>query len=138
MFGDTGFGVQANMTLTGSDLSVDNHATDFQFVLPGLSDSANFVAFYDNNGLQARIAYNWRDTFLNGVGQGNAPYYTEAYGQIDMNASYELPMIEGLTVFVEGINVTESSQRQYARFENQFKHAEQWGARYNIGARFTF
>lgn len=138
MFGDSGFGVQANMTLTGSDLNVDNHATDFQFVLPGLSDSANFIAFYDKDGLQARVAYNWRDTFLNGVGQGNAPYYTEAYGQLDVNASYDLPMVDGLTVFVEGINVTDSSQRQYARFESQFKHAEQWGARYNIGARFTF
>ena len=34
-----------------------------QFVLNGLSDSANFIAFYDKEQLQVRLAYNWRDDF---------------------------------------------------------------------------
>jgi len=138
MFGESGFGVQANATFVQSNLDVDNASTDFQFVLPGLSDSANLVVFYDKDGLQGRIAYNWRDTFLNGVGEGNAPYYTEAYGQLDMSLSYDLPWIEGLTVFVEGINVNDASQRVYARYENQFKSAYQYGARYNLGVRYSF
>ncbi len=57
---------------------------------------------------------------------------------MDVTVSYDLPFFEGLTVFAEGINVTDESQRQYARYENMFKHAEQYGARYNIGARYTF
>lgn len=138
MFGESGFGVQANATLVDGDLDVDNASTDFQFVLPGMSDSANLVGFYDKNGLQARIAYNWRDTYLNGVGEGNAPYYTEDYGQIDISVSYDLPFVEGMTVFVEGINVSEESQRVYARYENQFKSAYQYGARYNLGVRYSF
>lgn len=138
MFGESGFGVMANATLVDGDLEVDNSATDFQFVLPGLSDSANLVAFYDKNGLQGRIAYNWRDTFLNGVGENNAPYYTEAYGQVDISLSYDLPFAEGTTVFLEGINVTDESQRVYSRYENQFKSASQYGARYNLGVRYTF
>lgn len=138
MFGESGFGVQANATFVQSNLDVDNASTDFQFVLPGLSDSANLVVFYDKDGLQGRIAYNWRDTFLNGVGEGNAPYYTEAYGQLDMSLSYDLPWVEGLTVFVEGINVNDASQRVYARYENQFKSAYQYGARYNLGVRYSF
>ncbi len=138
MFGESGFGIQANATIVKSNLDVDNSATDFQFVLPGLSDSANLIAFYDRDGLQARIAYNWRDTFLNGVGEGNAPYYTEAYGQVDLSLSYDLPWIEGMTVFVEGINVNDASQRVYARYKNQFKSAYQYGARYNLGLRYNF
>lgn len=138
MFGESGFGVQANATLVSGDLEVDNASTDFQFVLPGMSDSANLIGFYDKNGLQARIAYNWRDTYLNGVGEGNAPYYTEEYGQIDVTVSYELPFVEGLTVFVEGINVNDASQRVYARYKNQFKSAYQYGARYNLGVRYNF
>ena len=137
-FGDSGFGTIANLTLVAGDLSVDNSSTDFQFVLPGLSDSANLIAFYDKNGLQARIAYNWRDTFLNGVGQNNTPIYTEEYGQVDISVSYDLPFFDGLTIFAEGINVTDESPRQYARYKNMFKHADQYGARYNIGARYTF
>ena len=137
-FGESGFGVIANMTLVSGDLEVDNSSTDFQFVLPGMSDSANLIGFYDKNGLQARIAYNWRDTFLNGVGENNTPYYTEEYGQVDISVSYDLPMVDGLTVFVEGINVTDSSQRVYARYKNQFKSAYQYGARYNLGLRYNF
>src|SRR5690606_22105303 len=100
-FGESGFGMMANLTLVGGDLSVDNASTDFQFVLPGLSDSANFIAFYDKNGLQARVAYNWRDNFLNGVGQNNTPIYTEDYGQVDVTVSYDLPFLDGLTIFAE-------------------------------------
>ncbi len=138
MFGETGFGLQANATFVTSDIDVDNSSTDFQFALPGLSDSYNLVGFYDANGLQARIAYNWRDTFLNGFGEGNTPYYTEEYGQVDVTVSYDLPFVEGMTVFVEGINVTDESQRVYARYENQFKSAHQYGARYNLGVRYSF
>lgn len=138
MFGETGFGVQANATFVKSDLDVDNASTDFQFALPGLSDSYNLVAFYDKDGLQARIAYNWRDTFLNGFGEGNTPYYTEEYGQLDISVSYDLPWVDGMTVFVEGINLSEESQRVYARYENQFKSAHQYGARYNLGVRYSF
>ncbi len=138
MFGESGFGVQANATIVDGDLEVDNASTDFQFVLPGMSDSANLIAFYDKDGLQARIAYNWRDTYLNGVGEGNAPYYTEEYGQIDVTVSYELPFVDGMTVVVEGINVNDASQRVYARYENQFKSAYQYGARYNLGVRYNF
>ncbi len=138
MFGESGFGLQANATFVNSDLEVDNSSTDFQFALPGLSDSYNLVAFYDKDGLQARIAYNWRDTFLNGFGEGNTPYYTEEYGQLDLSVSYDLPWVEGMTVFVEGINLSEESQRVYARYENQFKSAYQYGARYNLGVRYSF
>ncbi len=138
MFGESGFGVQANATFVSSDIDVDNSSTDFQFALPGLSDSYNLVGFYDLHGLQARIAYNWRDTFLNGFGEGSTPYYTEDYGQVDVTVSYDLPFVEGMTVFVEGINVTDESQRVYARYENQFKSASQYGARYNLGVRYSF
>jgi TonB-dependent receptor len=138
MFGESGFGVQANATFVSSDIEVDNSSINFQFALPGLSDSYNLVGFYDNHGLQARVAYNWRDTFLNGFGEGNTPYYTEKYGQVDIMVSYDLPFVEGMTVFVEGINVTDESQRVYARYENQLKSASQYGARYNLGVRYNF
>jgi hypothetical protein len=128
----------ANATVVSGDLEVDNASTDFQFALPGMSDSANFIAFYDKDGLQARIAYNWRDTFLNGIAENNTPLYTEDYGQIDVTLSYDLPFVEGMTVFVEGINVTDESQRVYARYKNQFKSAYQYGARYNLGVRYNF
>jgi hypothetical protein len=45
---------------------------------------------------------------------------------------------DNLTVFVEGLNLTNESQRIYNRFPNQLKNANQFEARYNIGARYSF
>ena len=85
----------------------------FQFALQGLSDSANAVLFYDKGGIQARLAYNWRDKFLQSSGAGRNPTYIEAYGQLDGSASYEF--LKGYTVFVEGINLTGASRRAHMR-----------------------
>ena len=93
MFGDSGFGVSANYTLVDSDLKYDNHDRGEQFALEGLSDSANLVAFYEKYGWSVRAAYNWRDEFLAGRFDGTGlpnPVYTEAYGQLDLNASYNV------------------------------------------------
>ncbi|MEH6580776.1 MAG: TonB-dependent receptor [Halioglobus sp.] len=138
LFGDSGFGVMANATFVEGDVDVDVSQVGFQFVLPGLSDSANFVAFYEKNAWQARIAYNWRDEFLSTT-ESNQPQFTEEYGQWDMNASYMLPWFdERATVFIEALNVTDESQRIYNRYDNQLRTANQFGARYNLGFRYTF
>ena len=138
MFGESGFGIMANATFVEGDIDVDVSKVGFQFVLPGLSDSANLVAFYDKNGIQARIAYNWRDEFLSST-ESNQPQFTEEYGQWDANASYVLPWFdERAMVFVEAINITDESQRIYNRYSNQLRTANQFGARYNLGFRLTF
>ena len=65
VFGETGFGFLANATFVGtnkpynpSDISGSTSA------VPGLANSWNFVAFYDKNGFQARIAVNRHDDVL--------------------------------------------------------------------------
>lgn len=135
MFGDSGFGVSANYTTVEGDINVDRSAIGFQFVLPGLSDSANVVAFYDKGPFQARVAYNWRDEFLNGT-RNNSPHYTEEFGQWDVRVNWFAT--DNLNVFAEGINVTNESQRIYNRYPNQFTDANQFEARWAIGARYAF
>ncbi|MDG2017983.1 MAG: TonB-dependent receptor [Porticoccaceae bacterium] len=166
-FGESGFGVIANYTKAWSDQSyVTNPTTEkcisdevvaeggkcmiTQFALSGLSDSANLIAFYDKDGLNARIAYNWRDDFFAGDGQGQGAFYADNgdrrigenptfvqdYGQIDISASYEIN--DNLTVFLDGINVTNESNRNYGRTERQVLRAGQTGARYNLGVRYNF
>jgi TonB-dependent receptor len=140
-FADTGYGMIVNYTMANANISYDNTFTSgAQFVINGLSDSANFIAFYDQDGLQARVAYNWRDDFLAGIGQAQGtftnPTNVRAYGQWDFNVSYEYD--DNFTVFVEGLNVTESIPRNYGRIDSQVLGVYQGGARYNFGARFKF
>jgi len=139
LFSDTGFGLIANFTLVNSDVEYNNaDRSDPVTPLLGVSDSANLIAFYDKDGIQVRIAYNWRDDFLSALhdGQGANPVYVEAYGQLDANVSYEYN--ENLTVFAEAINLTDEITRSYGRHELMVKNIQQMGPRYNIGVRYKF
>ncbi|RJE77134.1 TonB-dependent receptor [Pseudoalteromonas sp. MSK9-3] len=136
MFGESGFGLQANATKVSGDVEVDRDVVDPQFALVGMSDSANFSAIYDKDGLSVRLSYNWRDEFLSGFDQHSSPVFTEAYSQVDLNVNYQVT--DQLVVFFEGLNITEQTQRVYVRYPEQFLNGAQYGARYNIGARYTF
>ena len=137
-FWNTGFGAILNYTIVNGSAKFDNSlpSSVFQFALEGLSDSANAVLFYDKHGIQARLAYNWRDKFLASSGSGRNPLYIEAYGQLDGSASYEFR--KGMTVFVEGINLTGSSRRGHTRHKNNVAFVSPGYARYAAGVRIAF
>ncbi len=136
LFGDTGWGVQANATIVNGNVDADRDIIGKQFALTGLSDSANFTVFYENDVISARVAYNWRDEFLAGFGEFDAPEFQEDYQQIDANVTWNAT--DRLAVFVEAINLTSEVQRKYNRYPEQFRLGQQYGARYNIGARYNF
>ena len=139
LFGDSGFGLQANATFVNGNVKYDVTKITQSVSLTGLSNSANFVAFYDKHGIQARLAYNWRDTFLlatDQLRQPNEPVFTKAYGQLDASASYALN--DRLTVLVEALNLNDGSVFTHGRFANQFINAYHSGRRYAAGVRFKF
>lgn len=146
ILGDTGFGWIVNYTDVEGDLVFDNLQPGSNFggalqnPLPGLSDTFNLIGFYDDNGLQVRLAYNWRDKFLTsdiGVsGEPGNPLYVEPYGQWDLNASYEVT--PQTMVFLEAINITDEGRFVVGRSSAYTNFATQTGARYNFGLRYTF
>jgi len=134
MFGDSGFGVIANYTIVNTEDEYVPHSLDNPFAITGLSDSANLVGFYEKDAFSIRIAYNWRDDFL--LTGGSSPVFTEAYSQVDISASYDIN--DSVSVFIDGINITEEDTRRHGRFTNQIINHEEGGARYNVGVRATF
>ncbi|KAF1686990.1 TonB-dependent receptor [Pseudoxanthomonas broegbernensis] len=134
VFGDSGFGLAANYTLVDSGLTYDAGRLGTQFAMTGLSDTANLVGFYDKGPWQVRAAYNWRDKFLAGL--GSTPTYVEAYGQIDLNVSYQVN--DHLSLSVEGINITDESTRAHGRNSRQLHNITQLGPRYMFGLRYRF
>ncbi|MEP1743513.1 MAG: TonB-dependent receptor [Kangiellaceae bacterium] len=138
-FGESGFGLQANYTIVDGDIGFDNAAdpSQTQFALIGLSDTANVVAMYEKDQWHARISYNWRDGFLNNASIYNSePEYVEEYSQVDFSIGYEYN--DNLSFSFEGINLTEENRRTHGRTQAQLWRLEQFGARYSIGARYTF
>jgi TonB-dependent receptor len=139
-FGDTGFGILANYTIVRGDIGykVTSDPNVNQFALLGLSDSANAVLMFEKFGLSARLAYNWRDEFLQTVNQGawRNPIFVEPYDQIDLSVGYDIN--DNLAVSFEAINLTGEDVRWHGRSDKQLWRLEDQGARYALGARYKF
>ncbi len=140
VFGETGFGVGVNATFVGGDVDVDNYYIGRQKVLEGLSDSANLQMFYEKDGLSVKVTGAWRSEYLVGLGLPDtgadaAPLYAEDFLQWDLSVNYNIA--ENMTVFFDGVNLTNETERTYSRFESQFVSAAQYGPRYVLGFRYT-
>lgn len=137
-FGDTGCGAMLNATIVDSDVDYDDFDLMQQFVLTGLSDSANLIAFYENDRMSVRVAWNWRDDFLAGTGQPNVgagpPTYVAAYQQVDLSGCYRVN--DRMQVYVDVLNLTDETIHAYGRAEAQTLVAAQAGPRYNLGFRY--
>lgn len=142
VFGESGFGFNANVTLVDTDKPYDRYdISQSGFAVTGLADSANLIAFYDKNGFEVRVAGNWRDEYLLQFGQnqnnsafGAEPTFVNSSLQIDVSTSYQLT--EQLNVFFEALNVTNDTLSTHGRFDNQLLDVFAYGRRYALGARF--
>ena len=139
MFGNTGFGVQANYTYVHSGLKFNNAGFGEQFALIGLSNSANLVGIYEDAKWTVRAAYNWRGQFLastfDGTGNPN-PIYIEPFGQLDVSVGYNFS--DKLSLQAEVINATDSTTRAHGRAKEMVVSYVQTGPRFMLGARYKF
>ncbi|MCY7297330.1 TonB-dependent receptor [Alteromonas sp. a30] len=137
-FGQSGFGVIANMTLVDSNAELDRADVNETFALTGLSHSENMVLYYEKDAWQWRVAYNHRDGFLQSLAQSQSaePTFVAAYQQWDMSVSYQLN--DNISVFVEGINLTDEDVWKHGRYRNQLLRVQDTGSRYTLGLRGHF
>lgn len=142
VFGDSGFGFNANVTLVDTDKPYDrDDISQSGFAVTGLADSANLIGFYDKNGFEVRVAANWRDEYLLQFGQnqnnsafGAEPTFVNSSLQIDLSTSYQFT--DQLNVFFEAINVTNETLSTHGRYDNQLLDVFAYGRRYALGLRF--
>ena len=136
----TGFGVILNATVVDTDADYNNttansaHAGEFALVC--ISDSYIAVAYYDRYGLSARIAYSWRDKFLNYSGLSSG--YTQEYDQVDANISYKVPGT-GVTITYDGINLNEEGRHTFERDNPAYTTWRSAGhAKHYVGLRWNY
>ncbi len=139
LFGESGFGLQANYTVVDSDAEFDTEVFDSQAILIGLSDSWNVIGFFENGLFSIRVAANWRDEFLFATNQlraTNEPVYFDEYLQVDLSADWYIN--DNLTANFEVLNATGEDQLQTGRYRNQFLFENDQDPRYTIGIRARF
>lgn len=136
----SGLGIAANYTHVSSSTSLSPGliAASGKFAVPGIGDSANFSVYYEKGPVQARLAYNWRGSYLESLayGSGAQPATRDSYGQLDLSASYTIN--KHLSAFVSGTNLTHQHLYDYSVYSNRFLYAEADGTVYTVGLRGTF
>lgn len=130
----SGFGVLANYTYQNEDnntgfVGVSGNRNNVIFAAQGFPDATreaatllrlsnhayNLTGYYEKYGLSARLRYTWRDAFATDDLPGTASIFTpygfrgqqNSRGQLNGSVSYEV--IDGLTLQVDAVNLTESN-----------------------------
>ncbi|WP_336969241.1 TonB-dependent receptor [Sphingobium aromaticiconvertens] len=133
-----GLGVQTSFNYTKSNASYQNSVANVSFGLEGLSKySYSLVGFYEKNGIQARVAYTWRDNFLQvASGRNGEPEYFDAYGQLD--AGLSLDVTPQFTLFADATNLNDAKEFIYSVSPDRTKEYRKTGRRISAGVRLRF
>jgi TonB-dependent receptor len=129
----SGFLLGLNGTFTDTEATFDGRDVD----LPGSSSEiGNLVLGYENYGIQARVAVNYKSEALIVVGgDSSEDVYEDEHTQIDASLKYNIT--DSIQVYFEGINLTDEPFFAYqdkSRYNWQY---EEYGRTYLLGVRVT-
>ncbi len=130
-------GVVANYTYSkDSGYEGKDYFTGDSLPFQGLSRNAyNISAYYEDDVISLRGAYNWRSKYLiTAQGRGNNPEFGEAYGQLD--ASLNVTLMPGISMFLEGVNLLDATRKENANSVERRTIIETVGRRVYGGIRF--
>lgn len=138
-----GLGVQMNYTYVESGYDeVDEDHSEYDFRskdLPyqGMSKrSYNAVVYYEKDGIQARLAYNWRDKYMEYAQAWGGEQWVAAYGQLDFSASYDYD--ETINFHISANNLTNERNFRYIVREDQVSNVNTTGRLFNFGVNVRF
>ncbi|WP_246068617.1 TonB-dependent receptor [Microbulbifer harenosus] len=134
------FGVDANFTYSPSDSGKkDIDGNDLPFV-DNSEKLANFVGWYQDDKLQARIAYNYRServvAFDQVWGTPGLTLMQAPTAYVDASVSYDIN--DDITVYLNGSNLTGETEDYYLQWENQKAWQSVYEPRYTLGVRARF
>ncbi len=152
----SGFGIQANYTYirqeafpnTSADSNRASGQQDFQdqFTVSDLENlsehTVNLVGLYENDTIEARLAYNWRSEFLLTTLDviTRLPAYHNDTGQLD--ASFKYNITDNFQIGIQGVNltseVTETELQYDAAGNRQARAFYENDRRFIIQGRYKF
>lgn len=132
-----GLGLLANYTHTDTEATYYDGSRVIEDDLENVAkNSFNVTAFYENAAFAARLSYSWQDDVLQEVGtNGLDSANDKAFGSLDADLSYRLN--EQITVFAQGINITDEAQLQFVR-DDRFSGYTRYGRTLMLGMRAKY
>ena len=129
----SGFGYELNLASVDSSFTAPNGVS---YDLPGTSDfTYNASVFYEDYGLSARLAFRYRDGWLDSTESDviGSAYYWEEQERLELSLRYDLEEILGYKaiVYADFNNLTDFVDiRNLGDLPNQ---VESYGSRYVLG-----
>jgi TonB-dependent receptor len=133
-----GLGIQANYTFV--DSQAPSAIAGQTVPLEGLSkNSYNLVGMYERNRVSARLAYNYRSSYVvstSSSGAQGVPIVAAALGTLDFSLAYNVT--EHLSLVLDGVNILNANTEQYyGNPHNQMNYLP-LNSRYGLQAKYVF
>ena len=137
----SGLGMQANFTYVDSQAPSPATAGPVTNVPLELLSKYNYnlVGIYEQGGVSARVAYNWRSKYVvttAGNGTGNLPIFNEPFGQLDASISYDVT--PEFTLTLDGVNLTNTRRATYFGIDSRPRDVVVNDRRISLTARITY
>jgi TonB-dependent receptor len=141
----SGLGVQLNGTHMTGDV-LNTLTKKYEPITNVSENSLNAVLIYEYQGIGARLAYNWRDSYVEnhtepGVQPGKDLVFTPV-SYLDLSLTYDLN--DNLTLTADAVNLGESVIRNYRGTESGFNETTytrdvgMTETTYSVGLRFKY
>lgn len=137
-----GFGVNANVTLTKSDLKVIGRT-----VKTPLVGQANTIAsaqlYYEKYGVSTRLAYSYHSSYLDTDGGLNAADPTGLgdgyFGKLhSLDFRLGVRPAKFMELYFEANNLTDAEDYYFFRTPGRFREGEKYGRSYRVGLTLTY
>ena len=124
-----GFGTYLNFTLA------DGRTADRQDVYGASKFTGNAEVYWENQVFSARVAYNYRSKYLQGLVTG-VPEYDDAVGDLALSLNYKLG--DTVTFTFDGLNLNNPTLKSYGFSRDMPIGRYVNGRQYYFGVRLTF
>ncbi|HEY8569466.1 TonB-dependent receptor [Microbulbifer sp.] len=131
-----GLGMQLNYTYVDSEYeNAERREAGLPFAgMP--KNSYNAVVYYERDGIQARLAYNWRGKVMVNAEDWGGPRWDADYGQYDFSAAYDLNDNVNLQFSIN--NLTNERSWSYIARPDQVAGLNRFGRLFNFGVSANF
>lgn len=134
-----GLGIQANYTYIKGE--TENAVTNVKNPLGQVSkNNYNIVLIYEKAALSSRLAYNWRDKYIDSFNQpGIQPttVWVQARGQLDFSASYDIG--KNLSITVDATNLLKGKYHDnFGDLKMFSRDVRNYDRTYGVGVRYKY
>lgn len=129
-----------NYTHADGETNLPADAANGQRTIPYFKqaeNTANLVLGYDKNAWDVRLATNFRDDYLDDVGDSAlTDRYTSSHMQVDLTIKYQLN--ENLLINAAALNLNDRPEYYFFGNNSRLSQYDEYGSTYILGMRYQF